>query len=219
MNEVKVRTQYDRLADIYDLRWRNYILNTLTFLHNWERIEPQERVLDVACGTGEFERLLLERNPKQKITGIDISDRMLNIAREKYQTYSNVEFHQVSVHSLPFASQSFDVVVCANGFHYFDEPEVALAEMKRVLQPNGKIIILDWNKDYPVCRICDWLLQIFDPAHQQCYTQDQLHQLLLSADFKIHRATKVRFGVIWGLMAVTAIPSKIIFDNRDRTLS
>ena len=209
INEVKVRNQYDRLADIYDLRWHNYILNTLTFLHNWEEIEPQSTILDVACGTGEFERLLLNQNPTQKITGIDISEKMLNIAREKYRAYPSVKFHQASVHSLPFSSQSFDVVVSANAFHYFDEPEVALAEMKRVLKPNGKIIILDWNKDYPVCRICDWLLQIFDPAHQQCYTQDQLHQLLLSADFKIYRTTKVRFGFIWGLMAVTAIPSEI----------
>ena len=209
INEVKVRNQYDRLADIYDLRWHNYILNTLSFLRDWERIEPQDRVLDVACGTGEFERLLLERNPRQKITGIDISEKMLNVAREKYRAYPNIEFHQASVHSLLFASESFDVAVCANAFHYFDEPEVALAEMKRVLKPNGKIIILDWNKDYPVCRICDWLLQIFDPAHQQCHTQDQLHQLLLSADFKIYRTTKVRFGFIWGLMAVTAIPSEI----------
>ncbi|MBW4536387.1 MAG: class I SAM-dependent methyltransferase [Pleurocapsa minor HA4230-MV1] len=209
INEVKVKTQYDRLADIYDLRWRNYIVNTLTFLHNWEEIEPQSTILDVACGTGEFERLLLNQNPTQKITGIDISEKMLNIAREKYRAYPSVKFHQASVHSLPFSSQSFDVVVSANAFHYFDRPQVALAEMKRVLKPNGKVIILDWNKDYPVCRICDWLLQIFDPAHQQCYTQEELHKLLISAEFKIHRATKVRFGVIWGLMAVTVLSSKI----------
>jgi ubiquinone/menaquinone biosynthesis C-methylase UbiE len=209
MNEVKVRTQYDRLADIYDLRWRNYILNTLTFLRDWEQIEPQDNILDVACGTGEFERLLLERNPTQQITGIDISNKMLNVAKEKYQTYPNVEFHQASVHSLPFESDSFDVVVSANAFHYFDNPQVALTEMKRVLKPNGKLVILDWNKDYPICRICDWILQIFDPAHQQCYTQEELHQLLLSAEFKIHRASKVRFGFIWGLMAVTAIVSEI----------
>ena len=209
INEVKVKTQYDRLADIYDLRWRNYIVNTLTFLHNWEEIEPQSTILDVACGTCEFERLLLNQNPTQKITGIDISEKMLNIAREKYRAYPSVKFHQASVHSLPFSSQSFDVVVSANAFHYFDRPQVALAEMKRVLKPNGKVIILDWNKDYPVCRICDWLLQIFDPAHQQCYTQEELHKLLISAEFKIHRATKVRFGVIWGLMAVTGLSSKI----------
>jgi ubiquinone/menaquinone biosynthesis C-methylase UbiE len=206
-NEIKVQTQYDRLADIYDLRWRNYILNTLTFLRDWEQIEPQDKILDVACGTGEFERLLLEQNPTQQITGIDLSENMLNVAREKYQTYPNVEFHQASVDSLSFESDSFDMVVSASAFHYFDRPQVALTEMKRVLKPNGKLVILDWNKDYPIVRILDWILQIFDPAHQRCYTQEELHQLLLAADFKICRATLFRFGVVWRLMAVTAISS------------
>jgi ubiquinone/menaquinone biosynthesis C-methylase UbiE len=205
MNEVKVKTQYDRLADIYDLRWRKYILNTLTFLRDWEQIEPQDRILDVACGTGEYERLLLERNSKQQITGIDISENMLNVAKEKYQTYPNIEFHQASVNSLPCDNNSFDVVISANAFHYFDNPQIALTEMKRVLKPNGKLVILDWNKDYPRVRILDGILQIVDPAHQQCYTQKELHQLLLSAEFKIHRATQFSFGFIWGIMAVTAV--------------
>jgi ubiquinone/menaquinone biosynthesis C-methylase UbiE len=203
MSETKVRIQYDRLAAIYDLRWRTYINNTLTFLYNWEQIEPHAKVLDVACGTGEFERLLLDKNPTQKIMGIDISEKMLGVAKEKFVAYPNVEFHQASVNSLPFENHSFDVIVCANAFHYFDEPQVALAEIKRVLKPNGKLVILDWNKDYFVCKIFDWLLKIFDSAHQQCYTQAELHQLLVSAHFNIRRATKVRFGLIWELMGVT----------------
>lgn len=206
MSEIKVRAQYEQLADIYDLRWRKYINNTLTFLYNWEQIDSQSTVLDVACGTGEFERLLLDKNPTQRITGVDISEKMLDIAREKYRVYSNVEFHQTSANSLPFANHTFDIAVCANAFHYFEQPLVALSEIKRVLKPNGKLIILDWNKDFLICRICDWILQIFDPAHQQCYTQEELHQLLISANFNIFRAAKVRSGVIWGLMAVTALP-------------
>ncbi len=125
MSEVKVRAQYERLANIYDIRWRNYIANTLSFLYNWEQIDPKARVLDVACGTGEFERLLLNKNSTQKIIGIDISEKMLNIAKEKYQAYSNVEFHQTSVNSLPFNNHAFDVVVCANAFHYFEQPQIA----------------------------------------------------------------------------------------------
>ncbi len=205
MNEVKIQREYDRLANIYDLRWRSYIINTLTFLYNWEKIQPQAIILDVDCGTGEFERLLLEKNPTQKIVGIDISEKMLDLARKKFNTFSNVEFKQASVHSLPFDSHYFDVVVCANSFHFFDKPQVALREIKRVLKPDGKVIILDWNKDYFICRICDLFLQLFDPAHQQCYTQAELHQLLISAEFKLHSATKFRLGVIWGMMAVTAM--------------
>ncbi|MGD1808847.1 hypothetical protein ACP6PL_25880 [Dapis sp. BLCC M126] len=75
-----------------------------------------------------------------------------------------------------------------------------------LVKPNGKVIILDWNKDYFFCKICDWLLQIFDSAHQQCYTQNELHQLLISAQFKIHSGTKFRLGVIWGMMILTAYP-------------
>ncbi len=207
MNEVKIQKEYDRLANTYDLRWRSYIINTLTFLYNWEKIQPQAIILDVACGTGEFERLLLAKNPTQEIVGIDISEKMLDLARKKFDTFSNVEFKQTSVHSLPFDSHYFDVVVCANSFHFFDKSQLALEEMKRVVKPNGKVIILDWNKDYFFCRICDWLLQIFDPAYQQCYTQAELHQFLVSAKFKLHTATQFCFGVIWGMMLVTAIPN------------
>ncbi len=205
MKEVKIQREYDRLANTYDLRWRSYIINTLTFLYNWEEIYPQAKVLDIACGTGEFERLLLNKNPTQKIIGVDISENMLNVARKKYQAYSNIKFEQASAHSLPFNSHYFDVVVCANSFHFFDKPQVALREIKRVLKPDGKVIILDWNKDYFICRICDLFLQLFDPAHQQCYTQAELHQLLISAEFQLHSATKFRLGVIWGMMAVTAM--------------
>ncbi|MEB3219733.1 MAG: methyltransferase domain-containing protein [Nostocales cyanobacterium 94392] len=208
MSEIKVEAQYEQLADIYDLRWRSYINNTLTFLYNWEQIDSQSYVLDVACGTGEFERLLLDKNPTQKIIGVDISEKMLNIARTKYRTYSNVDFHQTSVNSLPFANHTFDVAACGNAFHYFEQPLIALSEIKRVLKPNGKLVILDWSKDFLICRICDWILQIFDPAHQQCYTQAELHQLLISAEFNICRATKVSFGIIWGLMAVTALSNR-----------
>jgi ubiquinone/menaquinone biosynthesis C-methylase UbiE len=96
------------------------------------------------------------------------------------------------------------VVISANALHYFDNPKIALAEIKRVLKPNGKVIILDWCKDYLLCRICDVLLQVFDPAHQQCYNQAEFHHLLNSTGFEIQRATKVRFGLVWGLMVATA---------------
>ena len=78
------------------------------------------------------------------------------------------------------------------------------AQSVRVLKPGGNLIILDWCKDFLVCRICDWVLQCIDPAHQQCYTQAEFHHLLNSTGFEIHRATKVRFGLVWGLMVATA---------------
>jgi hypothetical protein len=52
--EIKVQTPYDRLADIYDQRWRNYILNTLTFLRDWEPVKTQDKILNVACASPRF---------------------------------------------------------------------------------------------------------------------------------------------------------------------
>ncbi|GAB1544511.1 methyltransferase domain-containing protein [Scytonema sp. NUACC21] len=206
MVEAKVRQQYDKLAAIYDQRWHNYIANTLLFLKNWAQISPATTVLDVACGTGEFEQLLLTENPMQHITGVDISEKMLQIAQQKLKEYPHVSFHTASVSALPFENNSFDVVVSANAFHYFDNPLAALVEIKRVLKPDGTVIILDWCKDYLLCRICDFILQLVDPAYQQCYTECEFHSFLKSAQFDIKRATKFTFGVVWGMMAVTVIP-------------
>jgi ubiquinone/menaquinone biosynthesis C-methylase UbiE len=75
MSETIVRKQYDQLAGVYDLRWKSYITNTLSFLKKWAEISPTDTILDVACGTGEFERLLLAEYSSQQIVGIDISDK------------------------------------------------------------------------------------------------------------------------------------------------
>jgi ubiquinone/menaquinone biosynthesis C-methylase UbiE len=204
MTEAKVRQQYDQMAATYDWRWSRYVSNTLSFLKNWAEIPPTAQVLDVACGTGEFEHMLVAKNPAQSITGVDISENMLAIAQQKCHDYPNVAFQTGSASALPFTDNSFDVAVSANAFHYFDHPDLALAEMKRVLRSDGKVVIIDWCRDYFLCQVCDVLLKLFDPAYKQCYSQDEFHQLLQAADFEIHRATKVKFGIVWGLMIATA---------------
>ena len=222
MTETKVRQQYDQIAAVYDRRWSAYIANTLSFLKNWAQISPTATVLDVGCGTGEFEQLLLREHPTQRLVGVDISKKMLLVAQQKCRAYPNVEFHTASVTSLPFVSNSFDIVISANAFHYFDRPLAALAEIKRVLKPDGTVVILDWCRDYLLCQICDIVLKVFDPAHQRCYTQAEFHHLLASAHFNVCRATRVRFGVVWGLMASTAIPclksrnSKTVIESSPR---
>jgi ubiquinone/menaquinone biosynthesis C-methylase UbiE len=205
MAEARVRQQYNQLAALYDQRWQRYVTSTLAFLKSWINLSGAEMVLDVACGTGEFERLVLSKHPQQSMVGVDLSEEMLAIAQRKLHAFPNVAFLNATATALPFADHRFDVVVSANAFHYFDDPTAALQEMRRVLKPTGRLVILDWCRDFLVCKICDILLKFIDPAHRQCYSQSEFHHMLTTSGFKIERAQRVRFGWIWGLMIATAI--------------
>ena len=69
MSEKVIRERYDEMAQRYDRRWSTYIAKTLSFLDGWAAISPEAVVLDIGCGTGEFEKLILSKHPKQQITG------------------------------------------------------------------------------------------------------------------------------------------------------
>ncbi len=210
MSETLIRKQYDQIADLYDRRWNTYITKTLSVLKNWADIAPEATVLDVGCGTGEFEQLLLTENPQQMITAVDISEGMLLVAKQKFRTYSHVSFQNASVSNLPFVNNSFDVIISASAFHYFDDPHGALLEIRRVLKPEGTLFILDWCKDYLSCQICDFILKFVDPAYKRCYTQKEFHSLLTSAQFNIERTTKFRFSLVWGIMIAEAKPQNYL---------
>ncbi len=95
-HESTIQEQYNQLAHIYDWRWGRYIANTLAFFKAWAKIPPAAAVLDVACGTGELERLLLNDNPDQTIVGVDLSEQMLSQARQKLSSYIDVSFQQAT---------------------------------------------------------------------------------------------------------------------------
>jgi ubiquinone/menaquinone biosynthesis C-methylase UbiE len=204
--EARVRKQYNQMASVYDLVWSRYVSKSLSFLKDWAQLDPNSTVLDVACGTGTFERLVLLEQPTQSIIGVDLSNKMLEIAQQKCHGYPNISFQNASAVALPFSDRSFDVVVSASALHYFDDPIAALIEMKRVLKPEGELVMLDWCKDDWLCRIYDFALQRLDPAHGQCYTQAEFHHLLGKTGFQIQRATRFRTGFAWELMIATANP-------------
>ncbi|MBI4395120.1 MAG: class I SAM-dependent methyltransferase [Candidatus Omnitrophica bacterium] len=168
-------------------------------------VRGTERILDIACGTGTLEQLLVKDHPNQQISGIDISEKMLAVAKRKLAAYPNVTFFKANASQIPFPEEHFDLAVCANSFHFFDDPARSLMEMKRVLKPNGRVIILDWCRDYLICRFCDLCLKLFDPAHKQCYSQDELRRFLSEIGFQIIKEKKLRINLIWGMMITGAI--------------
>jgi ubiquinone/menaquinone biosynthesis C-methylase UbiE len=206
MTDTAVRDRHDRLAGIYDRQWSRYIEQTLGFLKSWIAIPAEASVLDIGCGTGHFERIVLKEHPQLQIVGVDLSERMLEIARRKNQGYPNVRFLTASASSLPFPDEGFDVVVSASALHYFSSPYASLAEMRRVVKPRGDVVILDWCKDYLMCKFFDAVFRRIEPSYHRCYAQREFHRMLVSTGFEIRAAKKVQFDLVWGLMVATATP-------------
>lgn len=112
------------------------------------QVQPGMRVLDVACGTGEpsisLAALLADTG---EVIGVDLSPAPLKIAEERaaQRGLANARFEQADAHHLPFTDNSFDCITSRLGIMFFSDLPRALAEMRRVLKPAGRAILLVWG--------------------------------------------------------------------------
>ncbi|HLK07914.1 MAG TPA: methyltransferase domain-containing protein [Candidatus Angelobacter sp.] len=112
------------------------------------QVQTGMRVLDIACGTGEPAiSLATDLAGGGEVVGIDISPAPLKIAAERatQRSLSNVTFQQADAHHLPFADSSFDCITSRLGVMFFSDLPRALGEMRRVLKPEGRAILLVWG--------------------------------------------------------------------------
>lgn len=101
-------------------------------------------ILDFGCGNGRIEKKLLSKNPAS-IVGMEISEPMLEEANKLLATYSpedtnKVSFTKIESDTLPFADNSFDVILVHFVFHYIKNPQAIMSELCRVLRPGGKLV-------------------------------------------------------------------------------
>lgn len=212
----KTRRQYDLWAAVYDRVWRGYVRATTEALLAEARPVRGEAVLDVGCGTGGFAVRLLAEQPTAQpterapqavprpITGVDLSAQMLAAAREKTRgETTDTHFVKADAHDLPFDDATFDVVVSASVLHYLADPVAALGEMQRVARPSGRVVVLDWCRDFRAMRWMDALLRRVDPAHRRVFTTVELRGLLREAGLAPTRTRRFRHWW-WGLMVATS---------------
>ncbi len=96
------------------------------------------RVLDVACGTGIVARTAAGIVGAANVTGVDLNEAMLIVAR---RVRPDIDYRQGDVASLPFADASFDAVLCQMALMFFPDRAAAIAEMGRVCRPGGAVVI------------------------------------------------------------------------------
>ena len=106
-------------------------------------LQPGERVLDVACGTGVIACQAAEHvGPTGSVTGIDIAPDMIEVARNiPPPAGSHIEWHVGDATSLPFPDDSYDVVLCQMGLMFMEDRPAALGQMRRVLVPGGRLVV------------------------------------------------------------------------------
>lgn len=124
-----------------DITWRKKAIKML------EDLQPKQ-ILDIATGTGDFAIESLKLNP-EKVIGVDISEGMLNVGREKMKKrgYSDIiDMQSGDSENLHFDDNKFDAVIVAFGVRNFENLEKGLSEMNRVLRPGGRAVILEFSK-------------------------------------------------------------------------
>lgn len=150
----QVEQMFDNIAPAYDPL--NHILSLgidrlwRRTAINWLKPFRPEYVLDIATGTGDFAILAEEKLQPQKITGVDISEGMLQVAkqkvarlREKDGIVRKIDFQKDDCLHLSFDNESFDAIMIAFGVRNFEDLDACLKEICRVLRTEGHLVILE----------------------------------------------------------------------------
>ena len=149
----QVAAMFDQIAFRYDflnrflsggidVSWRKRAIREL------KEVNPR-MVLDVATGTADVAIMTSKYLNPEKIVGIDISEGMLNLGRQKVDKLllsKQIELLKGDSEAINFPSETFDAITVAFGVRNFENLEKGLAEMYRVLKPGGKVVILEFSK-------------------------------------------------------------------------
>ena len=203
-----VRSEYAALAARYDRRWARYVERTLALLRPWMEGADLGSVLDVGCGTAALlPRLAAWGARFDSYTGLDLAPEMLRMARAKAGDETSAAFVAGSAEALPFRAGAFDTAVSASAMHYWDAPDAALAEIRRVLRPGGRLLLLDWQRDPWPMRLADLGMRIARVPYARTYSRAEAVELLDGAGFRIVGEARGSAGSFWRVMAFDAAAS------------
>lgn len=184
----QVAEMFDKIAGKYDfmnrflsartdVSWRKKAINT------FKKLQPQY-ILDIATGTGDMAIRACKMLNPIKITGIDISAQMLEEGRkkiEKLNLSSKIILEKGDSENLHFSDNIYDAVMAAFGVRNFENLELGLSEMLRVLKPGGQLCIIEFSRPRPafVNNLYQMYMSIVAPQIANAFKQDkQAYQYL-----------------------------------------
>jgi ubiquinone/menaquinone biosynthesis C-methylase UbiE len=188
-------------------------------------LNPQN-VLETACGTGRVTNHLRKViSPDASLTATDISADMMAIAREKLSSVNNISWLEADALHLPFADQSFDVVVCQFGAMFFPDKKKGFSEAWRVLKSGGIYLVTTWAKlemNEIAAAGRNVLKAFFDnnpPANMnvafQMHNKNEIHDLLTESGFiniNIESVVKISVAESAAALASAIVEGSLIRD-------
>jgi ubiquinone/menaquinone biosynthesis C-methylase UbiE len=149
------RYGWDKASGHYERCWALPLEPAQVRLIELAELQPGERVLDVACGTGLVTfPAAVTVGPTGSVLGTDLSARMVDLLREqaRRRAMMQVEARRMDAEDLQLPDDSFDKALCALGLMYFPDPVSALREMRRVVRPGGRVAVAVWGRH----ECCGW---------------------------------------------------------------
>lgn len=137
-------------------------------------------LLNVGCGTGNLLKLISTRYDVQ-ISGVDLTPKMLNITRIKLGDEADLKV--ADSEELPFDNDKFDMVICTDSFHHYPHPEKVLAEIRRVLQQDGMLLIADPYTPAPLRQLVNLYFKLSRSGDVKVYPESDIRKLLEEAGF------------------------------------
>lgn len=234
----RVRRMFGAIARSYDLNnrlhsgwqdqaWRRFAVKRAA-------VAPGDRVLDVACGTGDLTQAFAG-TAAAEVVGLDFTPEMLALAEEKRtrlsgNVASKVRYVEGDAQHLPFEDGSFDVVSIAFGIRNVADPAKAVREFARVLRPGGRLVVLEfdrptwqpmrWFNDFYCGRVMPWTATLISGDTSGAYkylprsvgtfmTRVEMCSTLAASGFERVRDRALTFGICVCYSAVrgSGVPS------------
>jgi ubiquinone/menaquinone biosynthesis C-methylase UbiE len=190
-NEIKHiqlnKEKWDRWASWYDSNKLTsvYLRKSQLKLISLLNIKENINFLDVGCGTGfAVGQAAKIANFKGEFYGVDLSEKMIDKAKNNFSGLSNFHFIQANAESIPLPDNFFDIVICTNSFHHYLHPEKALKGIYRILKNGGKAYFLEPTGDNLIAKIADKILKLVELQHVKMYSTEEFRQMFDLAGLK-----------------------------------
>lgn len=170
-------------------------------------VDPNATVLEVACGPGivacELARLA------RHVTGSDLTPAMLELARARQESagLTNLAWELGDITALPYPDATFDLVVTRYSFHHLLNPGAALAEMRRVCRPGGKIAVIDVLVEPEASAAYDAMERLRDPSHVRALTSADYQRIGAEAELELVASAFYRLGMSLDAILSASFPN------------